>query len=612
MAAPANNSPWEEIIGDRTAEKMKEETAKKFHKDKKSTNIYQRLVHVNGLFAANNDAADDEEKGNDGGDAAEAPKEDGDHFWKPVECPLEVTNPFDELTKSQPMKVVEHGVWAISAEAGVSTKCNFAVKGSGKWYYEIEVGADPESHDGLNIGFANPEWKGRGEVGRDSNSYGLFSGDGRLYNVQSSYGSAKWKGGDVLGVMVDRDAANCKIEFSLNGESQGVAFEHVQSAGNLFPALTMGQGCHGVFRWKADEVQHRPDGYSTIELADDAKLDDVFETTGPIKVEESGGAITISVEQRGFPTAVLRGCPLTEGSKWYFEFVFGGDSDRILAQIGFGDEEFEARPQRGEGVGDDSHSWGCDLLRLRKWGSSGTPYAADLALKAGDVVGCTLDLDSKTISYSVNGDDLGVAFEGVQDSDGLYPAVSVEHGAVREQIIALYRDQSVAEKKWPDPVDLYTISMAGDALKHRPDGSRLFTDCTVFKAMAICEGLKNYSMAQYKEDFAFMDSVIMLQKDEEFQAVLGSVDESTLVVCDFWATWCGPCVYVAPLYHAISEEFRDVVFLKADVDKLSTLSQEQGIEAMPTFKFYKNKKEVHMVRGADAAAVKEAVQKYSQ
>merc|ERR1712038_1064197 len=130
--------------------------------------------------------------------------------------------------------------------------------------------------------------------------------------------------------------------------------------------------------------------------------------------------------------------------------------------------------------------------------------------------------------------------------------------------------------------------------------------------MAICDGLKEYSFAQYKEDYKFMDSVIMLSKDEEFDTVLNAVDENTLVVCDFWATWCGPCVYVAPLYHAISEEFKNVVFLKADVDKLAALSQKQKIEAMPTFKFFKGGKEVHMVRGANAAAVKEAVEKYSK
>jgi len=350
-------------------------------------------------------------------------------------------------------------------------------------------------------------------------------------------------------------------------------------------------------------------------MADDAKLDDVFEVSGPIEVKEDDGKVTMTAAAgRAFPSVVLKQCPLSEGTKWYYEFVFGGDEEQIMAQIGFADSEFAAIPGRGSGVGDDAHSWGCDLMRLRKWGTAGTPYAADLVLAAEDVVGCTLDLDAKTISYSVNGKDLGVAFEGVSDSDGLSPAVNVSNTAAREQLIAMYRDNSVKkeDKKWPDAVEYFSLSLAESALKHRPDGCRLFTECTVFKAMAICEGLSEYSFLQYREDFAFMDTVIMMQKEEEFDAILGAVDADTLVVCDFWATWCGPCVYVAPLYHAISEEFKNVVFLKADVDALKGLSQREGIQAMPTFKFYKNKEEVHMVRGANIEAIKEAVQKYSQ
>jgi len=296
--------------------------------------------------------------------------------------------------------------------------------------------------------------------------------------------------------------------------------------------------------------------------------------------------------------------------------VFDGDSDRILAQIGISNSKFSPSSDGGEGVGDDGNSWGVDFMRMRKWGSTGKPYATDspivMGLQKGHIVGCTLDLDKKVISYSVNGKDLGVAFENVSETDGLYPAVSIRNVKTRQAMIAMYRDDSIKDKKYPEPVHYYTLCLAPNAMKYKPDGARSFTECTVFKAMAICDGLKEYSFAQYKSDYAFMDTVIMLQKDEDFDTILKSVDDDTLVVCDFWATWCGPCIYVAPLYHAISEEFKDVVFLKADVDKLSELSASQNIQAMPTFKFFKGGKEVHMVRGANAAAVKEAVEKYSK
>ena len=77
--------------------------------------------------------------------------------------------------------------------------------------------------------------------------------------------------------------------------------------------MTLGQGTKGVFRWKADEVEHRPDGYSCIEMADDAKLDDVFEVSGPIEVKEDDGKVTMTAAAgRAFPSVVLKQCPLSE------------------------------------------------------------------------------------------------------------------------------------------------------------------------------------------------------------------------------------------------------------------------------------------------------------
>lgn len=40
-----------------------------------------------------------------------------------------------------------------------------------------------------------------------------------------------------------------------------------------------------------------------------------------------------------------------------------------------------------------------------------------------------------------------------------------------------------------------------------------------------------------------------------------SLAASKLVVVDFSATWCKPCQFIKPLYHSMSSEFTDVVFL---------------------------------------------------
>ncbi len=56
-----------------------------------------------------------------------------------------------------------------------------------------------------------------------------------------------------------------------------------------------------------------------------------------------------------------------------------------------------------------------------------------------------------------------------------------------------------------------------------------------------------------------------------------------LIVIDFSATWCGPCRLMEPIVIGFSEKYTDVEFVKIDVDKLSEVAQEFGVEAMPTF-----------------------------
>merc|ERR1712023_434740 len=61
-----------------------------------------------------------------------------------------------------------------------------------------------------------------------------------------------------------------------------------------------------------------------------------------------------------------------------------------------------------------------------------------------------------------------------------------------------------------------------------------------------------------------------------------------LVVVDFTATWCGPCQRIAPVFQKLAEEMPDVVFVKVDVDENEETAGECGIQAMPTFQYYKN------------------------
>jgi thioredoxin 1 len=55
-----------------------------------------------------------------------------------------------------------------------------------------------------------------------------------------------------------------------------------------------------------------------------------------------------------------------------------------------------------------------------------------------------------------------------------------------------------------------------------------------------------------------------------------------IVLIDFWAAWCGPCVRFAPIYERVSEKHPDIVFAKVDTEAEPMLAQEFQIFSIPT------------------------------
>jgi len=80
------------------------------------------------------------------------------------------------------------------------------------------------------------------------------------------------------------------------------------------------------------------------------------------------------------------------------------------------------------------------------------------------------------------------------------------------------------------------------------------------------------------------------------------------IVIDFFATWCGPCIAIKPVFEQLSQEFAGkAVFIKIDVDKCEELSAQFGISAMPTFIVVKNGSPIANMRGANPAGLQKLV-----
>lgn len=52
---------------------------------------------------------------------------------------------------------------------------------------------------------------------------------------------------------------------------------------------------------------------------------------------------------------------------------------------------------------------------------------------------------------------------------------------------------------------------------------------------------------------------------------------------------CGPCQRIAPHFEQFPTKYPRAIFLKVDVDKCQDTAAAQGVSAMPTFFFYRNK-----------------------
>src|SRR6056297_641332 len=70
------------------------------------------------------------------------------------------------------------------------------------------------------------------------------------------------------------------------------------------------------------------------------------------------------------------------------------------------------------------------------------------------------------------------------------------------------------------------------------------------------------------------------------------------VAIDFWATWCGPCKMLGPIFEEISNELENINFAKADMDEVGEEAMTFGVKGVPTIILFKNGEEITRIVGA--------------
>lgn len=86
--------------------------------------------------------------------------------------------------------------------------------------------------------------------------------------------------------------------------------------------------------------------------------------------------------------------------------------------------------------------------------------------------------------------------------------------------------------------------------------------------------------------------------DQNFEELAG---QGKLLVVDFWATWCGPCMMVGPIIEELAGENEGKALIgKCDVDANSELPGRFGVRNIPTVLFIKGGEVVDKLVGAQS------------
>ena len=98
---------------------------------------------------------------------------------------------------------------------------------------------------------------------------------------------------------------------------------------------------------------------------------------------------------------------------------------------------------------------------------------------------------------------------------------------------------------------------------------------------------------------------------ESLEALISISDKP--VFCDFWASWCGPCRMLAPVFEDLSDKYEEkAVFVKIDIDEEDSEAAaiKYGITSIPNIIAFKGGKPVDNSLGfKPQAALEEFIEK---
>lgn len=61
-----------------------------------------------------------------------------------------------------------------------------------------------------------------------------------------------------------------------------------------------------------------------------------------------------------------------------------------------------------------------------------------------------------------------------------------------------------------------------------------------------------------------------------------TVEKNQVVIIDFWAQWCGPCIQFGPVFEKVAEANSDITFGKINTENEQGLAEHFKVQSIPT------------------------------
>ncbi len=112
-------------------------------------------------------------------------------------------------------------------------------------------------------------------------------------------------------------------------------------------------------------------------------------------------------------------------------------------------------------------------------------------------------------------------------------------------------------------------------------------------------GYLGLSIAKYKKALSNFDEKnqskhILKLNDKNFYSIISK----GITLVDFWAAWCKPCVFLAPVINELAENYHGKVKVaKFDVEASKKIPSKLNIMNIPTVIIFKDGKELHRIIG---------------